>query len=198
MRTSAYEPQEIVDEVFALYEIYGDEDYIGEPVSQLEHMSQAATLAVQEGYDDEVILAAFFHDIGHLCADPGEVESMGGNGNVDHEKLGASYLLGCGFSERVAALVQSHVQAKRYLTYKYPEYYNKLSDASKITFEFQGGKMSAEEADEFESHPDAELMIRLRYWDDKAKEINVAVDNLNCMKEIALRHLQKQAAIAGH
>lgn len=68
MRTSAYEPQEIVDEVFALYEIYGDEDYIGEPVSQLEHMSQAAALAVQEGYDDEVILAAFFHDIGHLCA----------------------------------------------------------------------------------------------------------------------------------
>ena len=28
-------PEEIVDEVFALYEKHGDEDYIGEPVSQL-------------------------------------------------------------------------------------------------------------------------------------------------------------------
>ena len=37
--------EEIVEEVFALYEQYGDEDYIGEPVSQLEHMSQAAALA---------------------------------------------------------------------------------------------------------------------------------------------------------
>ena len=37
--------EQIVDEVFSLYELHGDEDYIGEPVSQLEHMSQAAALA---------------------------------------------------------------------------------------------------------------------------------------------------------
>ena len=66
-------PEAIVKEVFSLYEKHGDEDYIGEPVSQLEHMSQAALLAEEEGYDDEVILAAFFHDIGHLCAEEGEV-----------------------------------------------------------------------------------------------------------------------------
>ncbi|HNP95352.1 MAG TPA: hypothetical protein PKJ63_06975, partial [Cyclobacteriaceae bacterium] len=47
----------IVDEIFALYTKYGDEDYIGEPVSQLEHMSQAAQLAIDSGADDEVILA---------------------------------------------------------------------------------------------------------------------------------------------
>ena len=37
---------EIIREVFELYEKHGDEDYIGEPVSQLEHMSQAAQLAI--------------------------------------------------------------------------------------------------------------------------------------------------------
>lgn len=182
-------PELIVDEVFALYEKHGDEDYIGEPVSQLEHMSQAAALAEEEGFDDEVVLAAFFHDIGHLCAD--EAESMEGFGNVDHEKLGAAYMRSKGFSERVATLVQSHVIAKRYLTYKYPEYYNKLSDASRATLEFQGGRMTAEEAADFESDPDSELYIRFRYWDDKAKETNKPVENLPHLKSIALSHLHK-------
>ncbi|MEO6639264.1 MAG: phosphohydrolase, partial [Ginsengibacter sp.] len=55
------------DEVLSLYKQYGNEDYIGEPVSQIEHMCQCAQLAEKEDYDEEVILAAFFHDIGHLC-----------------------------------------------------------------------------------------------------------------------------------
>lgn len=190
MTFSQYNPQAVVKEVFSLYEKFGDEDYIGEPVSQLEHMSQAAALAMAEGYDDEVVLAAFFHDIGHLCADADEAESMDGMGNVDHEKLGADYLLERGFSERVANLVQGHVIAKRYLTYKYPEYYNRLSDASKGTLEFQGGVMTEEEANDFELNPDAELIVRLRYWDDMAKEMNVPVNNIELLKAMALTHLQ--------
>jgi phosphonate degradation associated HDIG domain protein len=190
MAFSLYDPHAVVKEVFSLYEKFGDEDYIGEPVSQLEHMSQAAALAQAEGYDDEVILAAFFHDIGHLCADADEAESMDGMGNVDHEKLGADYLLERGFSERVANLVQGHVIAKRYLTYKFPEYYNRLSDASKGTLEFQGGVMTEDEAADFELNPDAELIVRLRYWDDIAKEMNVPVNNIDYLKSIALIHLQ--------
>jgi len=182
----------VVNEIFALYEKFGDEDYIGEPVSQLEHMSQAAVLAEREGYDDEVILAAFFHDIGHLCADAGEVGSMDGMGNMDHEKLGADYLLERGFSKRIANLVQGHVVAKRYLTYKFPEYYDKLSDASKATLEFQGGVMNQNEAKAFELNPDAELIVRLRYWDDTAKEMNIPVTNVGYLKELAINHLRKQ------
>jgi len=189
MNRAATTPEDIVDEVFALYEKHGDEDYIGEPVSQLEHMSQAATLAEDEGYDDEVILAAFFHDIGHLCAEDAEAESMDGFGNVDHEKLGADYLRERGFSERLATLVESHVIAKRYLTYKYPEYYNKLSEASRATLEFQGGRMTDNEAAEFEKHPDAELFIKLRYWDDQSKEMNTPVQDLEHLKSLAINHL---------
>ncbi|GAA4906484.1 phosphonate degradation HD-domain oxygenase [Mucilaginibacter defluvii] len=185
-------PEVIVDEVFALYERHGDEDYIGEPVSQLEHMNQAASLAEHEGYDDEVILAAFFHDIGHLCAAQGEAESMDGMGNVDHEKLGADYLLEQGFSERVANLVRAHVIAKRYLTYKYPEYYEKLSPASRVTLEFQGGIMSADEATAFEANPDKGLIIRFRYWDDEAKLANIPVTNLSVLKLKALAHLKSR------
>ncbi|MDN3582791.1 phosphonate degradation HD-domain oxygenase [Mucilaginibacter flavus] len=191
MSYSAYDPHAVVKEVFSLYEKFGDEDYIGEPVSQLEHMSQAAALAQAEGYDDEVVLAAFFHDIGHLCTEAGEAESMDGMGNVDHEQIGADFLLERGFSERVANLVQGHVIAKRYLTYKYPEYYNRLSDASKATLNFQGGVMTEDEASDFELNPDAELIIRLRYWDDMAKEMHVPVDNIQHLKNIALTHLQQ-------
>lgn len=182
-------PEHIVNEIFALYEKHGDEDYIGEPVSQLEHMSQAAALAEEEGFDDEVILAAFFHDIGHLCADDLNVENMDGFGKVDHEKLGADYLRERGFSERLATLVESHVMAKRYLTYKYPEYYDQLSEASKATLEFQGGRMDMMEALDFEDDPDAELFIHLRYWDDKAKETGQPVNNLDHLRALALAHL---------
>lgn len=189
MNRAALKPEDIVNEIFALYEKHGGEDYIGEPVSQLEHMSQAAVLAEEEGFEDEVILAAFFHDIGHLCAEDGNAASMDGFGNVDHEQLGADYLRERGFSERLATLVESHVIAKRYLTYKYPEYYNKLSEASKATLEFQGGRMTEVEAVSFEQNPDAELFIRLRYWDDKAKELNKPIQDIDHLKSLAINHL---------
>jgi phosphonate degradation associated HDIG domain protein len=190
MTPLASTPEEIIAEVFALYEQHGDEDYIGEPVSQMEHMSQAAVLAQAEGYDDEVILATFFHDIGHLCAAGNEAGSMDGMGNIDHEKLGADYLLDRGFSSRLASLVNGHVIAKRYLTYKHPEYFEKLSLASRATLNFQGGVMSAEEAAIFEQDPDVDLIIRMRYWDDEAKLQNIPVNNIAYLKAIAINHLQ--------
>jgi phosphonate degradation associated HDIG domain protein len=191
MNVSVFKPETIINEVFALYEKHGNEDYIGEPVSQIEHMSQAAALAEEEGFDDEVILAAFFHDIGHLCVSNDEAKSMDGFGNVDHEKLGADYLRERGFSERLASLVESHVMAKRYLTFKDPEYYNQLSEASKATLEFQGGRMNEGEASDFEQDPDAELFVRLRYWDDKAKEVNKPLHNISNLKLLAISHLYK-------
>ena len=63
---------QIADEIIALYERHGADDYIGEPVSQLEHTGQSAQLAEREGYDEQVILAAFLHDIGHLGVSTGE------------------------------------------------------------------------------------------------------------------------------
>ncbi|MFX7140118.1 HDIG domain-containing metalloprotein, partial [Acinetobacter baumannii] len=90
---------------------YGSEDYIGEKVSQIEHMTQAAALAEAAGYDDEVILSAFFHDIGHLCEQEMEVERMEQYWVVNHENIGYDYLIQKGFSETIAKLVKSHVAA---------------------------------------------------------------------------------------
>tara|TARA_R110002020_G_scaffold63707_2_gene169719 strand:+ start:233 stop:814 length:582 start_codon:yes stop_codon:yes gene_type:complete len=178
-----------VDLIFDLYSKYGQEDYIGEPVSQIEHMCQSAQLAEKEGYDEEVILAAFFHDIGHLCVNLGNFESMGGYGIQSHEKIGGDFLRGLGFPERVAKLVENHVQAKRYLTYKYPEYFQKLSEASRKTLEFQGGKMNGSEAATFEADPLFEVSLKMRTWDEMAKEVNVALPDLSIYRSIAKRVL---------
>ncbi|WP_277592043.1 phosphonate degradation HD-domain oxygenase [Pseudomonas chlororaphis] len=180
-------PEQRIAEVFGLYERFGDSDYIGEPVSQIEHMSQAAQLAMAEGFDDEVVLAAFFHDIGHICAQG--VESMGGFGVAGHERLGADYLRRAGFSERLARLVEYHVQAKRYLTCKEPGYYERLSQASRRTLEYQGGVMSAEEARAFEQDPLCAVSLRLRHWDEQAKELRVPVMDLQVLKDKAVRLL---------
>jgi phosphonate degradation associated HDIG domain protein len=183
------EAQTAVDEIFSLYEKYGAADYIGEPVSQIEHMCQAAQLAEAEGYDEEVILAAFFHDIGHLCEHILPVESMGGYGSVDHESLGGQFLREKGFSEKIAKLVESHVAAKRYLTYKFPDYYNKLSEASKMTLAQQGGVMTGVEAKKFEEDHLHFLFIKIRKWDDEAKVEHIPLPSLEIYKQMALQHL---------
>ena len=181
--------EQVIAEVFALYERFGDSDYIGEPVSQIEHMSQAAELAMAEGFDDEVVLAAFFHDIGHICTE--DAENMGGFGVVSHERLGADYLRRLGFSERMARLVEYHVQAKRYLTLKEPGYYARLSEASRRTLEYQGGVMSAAEAEAFERDPLCAVSLRMRQWDEQAKDMWVPVIDLEVLKAKALALLIK-------
>lgn len=187
--------EQVLDEVFGLYRQFGDADYIGEPVSQLEHMSQAAQRAMAEGCDDEVVLAAFFHDIGHLCPCPAPAQqSMGGYGVASHERLGADYLRRAGFSERLARLVEYHVQAKRYLTRVEPGYYERLSEASRRTLEYQGGRMSEQEAADFARNPLCDLSLRLRRWDEQAKRMHIPVIDLQFLRNKA-QHLLSQSVI---
>ena len=183
------------NEIIFLYERHGNEAYIGEPVSQIEHMCQCAQLAEAAGADDDVILAAFFHDIGHLyefAFPEKKLQNMDDFGIVDHENLGAAYLLSKGFSEKIAKLVQSHVAAKRYLTYHYPEYYNQLSDASKKTLEFQGGVMTQDEALAFEENELFDQYVAIRRWDDLAKKTQQPLADLFHYKQLMIEHLSLQ------
>lgn len=175
-------PQEIADEIIELFQKSGTSDYIGEAINQLEHASQCAELAMKSRADDEVILAAFFHDIGHLI-NPEKAESMGGFGVAHHEMAGAQYLREKGFSERLCHLVEGHVATKRYLTGKHPEYLNSLSPASHETLKFQGGPMTPEEVKQYESNPDLMHHLSIRSWDDQAKLTGVPVIEMNLIKQ---------------
>ncbi|MBS1684308.1 MAG: HDIG domain-containing protein [Bacteroidetes bacterium] len=185
--------QQKVDDIFALYEQHGAEEYYGEAVTQLEHMCQSAELARTGGYDDEVVLAAFFHDIGYLIHSRNK-ETMGSYGRTNHEKEAGAFLRSMGFSERVAQLAEQHVNAKRYLTYADPAYYDRLSEASKKTLEYQGGPMKEAEAKAFREDPLFDLNITMRKWDEEAKLTGQPLPDLNIYKHMAIHHLERQQA----
>ncbi len=186
------EAERITNEIIHLYIEYGGEEYSGEKISQLEHMVQAARLARAEGFNDEVVLAAFLHDIGHIAEKLTDENSMNSYGIRDHEAIGASFLEDRGFSFRISRLVASHVAAKRYLTLREPGYYDKLSEASKHTLEFQGGPMSDEEADLLEEDPLFREIIQMRRWDEAAKLENQPIPSLDIFKELIFQHLEEQ------
>ncbi|MBS1669664.1 MAG: HD domain-containing protein [Bacteroidetes bacterium] len=184
--------RQVTEEVMGLYEKHGGEEYAGEKITQLEHMVQAAQLAEVQGFDEEVVLAAFLHDIGHICEAGHGDNEMDGFGIKNHEEIGADYLLSKGFSKKLARLVESHVEAKRYLTFKYPEYYHQLSDASKKTLEYQGGPMEEDEANAFEQYPLFDLIIKMRKWDEEAKIEHKPMPALAHFKMMIQRHLESQ------
>lgn len=150
-----------------LYEIQGSLDY-GEDVSQRSHAIQCAELALAAQASSETVLAAFFHDIGHLL-ELEDGQDMEGFGHQAHDRVGADYLRTLGLPDRIPDLVSGHVAAKRYLTSMNPDYLTHLSEASRITLGFQGGPMTPEECTRFRQHPMSEDWLLLRQWDDEAK-----------------------------
>ena len=63
-----------------------------------------------------------------------------------------------------------HVQAKRYLCYVNPAYYDTLSEPSRQSLALQGGVMDANEAQQFETYSNYKEAVLLRTWDDLAKD----------------------------
>lgn len=186
------EASQIAEEIIHLYSLHGHDEYAGEKVSQLEHMVQAAELARIQVFDDEVILAAFLHDIGHIAEKISDNNSMGAYGIKDHETLGAEFLTERGFSKRLIRLVASHVVAKRWLTRRETGYYDKLSEASKKTLEYQGGPLTDEEAEIMEKDPLFKEIIQMRRWDEEAKLENQPMPSLDNFRNLIFLHLVTQ------
>ena len=127
--TETARAREITNCVFDLFKKYGDNDYIGEPVSQREHMVQCAMLAEKHGYSWGIVLGALLHDIGHLVGFEKSLPQMGGDdsiGTVGHELVGEQFLQELGFGQDVCSFARGHVDAKRYLVYKQSGYYEKV------------------------------------------------------------------------
>ena len=150
----------------------GGLEYIGEEVSHLQHAHQSYQLALSEGADMELRVAAFLHDIGHMIG-----EDSDEYGVADHDTVGACWLHKAGFSERVVAVVVQHVNARRYLCRRFPVYYQKLSEVGKKSLENQGGVMTAKQADDFEQLPYFGDIVRVRQWDERAKDKSLTETN---------------------
>jgi phosphonate degradation associated HDIG domain protein len=163
----------IVNEIMDLIAKRGAAAYHGEAVSQEEHALQAAELAEREGSQNSLVVAALLHDIGHLLDGQNEdLAELGVDGR--HEEAACAWLERH-FPPEVTEPIRLHVAAKRYLCAVESKYQAGLSPASRMSLELQGGPMTSEEVADFEGNEFFQEAVRLRYWDDAAKILGLAV-----------------------
>ncbi|MDA7949336.1 MAG: HD domain-containing protein [Hyphomicrobiaceae bacterium] len=171
----------------------GAEEYGGEQVTQLQHGLQCAALAEQEGAPDTLIVAALLHDIGHMIDIPdGETAESVAVKGIDtlHEDVAAAFLKSW-FDDAVIEPIRHHVDAKRYLCFVEADYFDGLSEASKRSLELQGGAFNEAQARVWIAQPFAEEGVRLRRWDDQAKDPAAGTPPLSHFKEIVERVVAK-------
>lgn len=159
---------DVTDDLLALFARRGGEQYSGEPVTQLQHALQTATLAEASGADDELVTAALLHDLGHLLQDLGATPTLRGVDDL-HQYVAIPFLR-AHFGERVLGAIQGHVDAKRWLCATRPGYHAALSDDSKRSLLLQGGVFDERQAQDFIARPGAHEAVQLRVWDDLAKD----------------------------
>ncbi len=139
-------------------------------LSLLHHGLRCADLlTVSDPGDPELQVAGLLHDVGHVLA-PGCADV--------HGTVGADAVRPV-LGERVAALIEGHVPAKRFLVTVDPAYRSRLSAGSRRTLTGQGEAMSGAEAAAFSRTPHFEGAVRLRRADEQAKDPSVAASRLS-------------------
>jgi len=181
--------------LFETLAIHGGTQYGLEKVSQLDHALQCAALAEQEGAGLALIVAALFHDIGHLV-DSGERNAVKRTVDDRHETKGVA-ILSRWFDTDVTGPVRLHVPAKRYLCAVEPDYYGALSFASQRSLEMQGNPFDHVAAEAFIEKPYAEDAVRLRRWDDRAKVPDLNVSALDHYRPYVKALLPVPERVAG-
>ena len=160
-------------------------------VSQLDHALQCAAQARRDRADDEAVVAALLHDVGHLLT-PDDVEAPG-----RHHGSAAALVLRPHVPLRVAWLIEHHVVAKRYLVTVDPRYAASLSPVSRRSLAAQGACLAPDEASVLETHPWFGDAVRLRRWDDAAKQPGLTCDPLIEYAPLLERWLGPQRWTAG-
>jgi predicted HD phosphohydrolase len=174
---------ELLDLLVDLGDAPGETDGL----SELDHGLQCADeLRRARPHDTELQLAGLVHDIGHQFGH-----------DEDHGTLGAAKvrrLLG----DRVAALVEAHVPAKRFLVTTDPAYGTTLSPVSTISLGVQGGTMSEHEVEVFHRSPYRDDAVMLRRADELAKVPGRSVPPLDPWVPLLTRLAQTQHPRPGH
>ena len=183
-----------LQDIERLFEACGHEQYSGEPVTQLQHALQTAALGEVEGASDALVTAALLHDLGHLLHDLGETPSLQGVDDV-HQYRALPFLRGL-FADEVLNAIKLHVDAKRYLCATHTGYHNDLSADSKRSLILQGGIFSAGDTAKFIAQPGAQDAVRLRLWDDLAKDADMITPPLSHFMQRARRCAKPEGALA--
>jgi len=154
-------------------------------VNQLQHALQAAQQAETDGCTPATVLASLLHDVGHMIHELGEDPASRGIDDV-HEEIGAAWLARH-FTPDVVEPARLHVAAKRYLCATESDYFGKLSADSVRSLELQGGLMSADEVAAFRKLPHYAEAVRLRRYDEGAKDPHASTADFDHF----LRHVER-------
>ena len=155
--------------------------YIGENVTISEHMIQAAMIAEKSKSKDFLICSCLLHDYGHFILDDPD-ELIRKNQDGKHEDIGYEYLKKF-FKREVVEPIKHHVIAKRYLA-RDKKYFNKLSSASVVSLELQGGLLNSKEAKSFEKEEFFKEAIKLRKFDEVAKKVGLKIKDIIDYKDL--------------
>ena len=167
MNSISKDSLDIIEFLLELFERRGAEEYMGEPVTMSQHMEQSAACAVADGANEELVIAALLHDVGHFVADFPLDALENGVDNV-HEEVGAQFLAAY-FPPSVTEPIRLHVPAKRYLCAVDEAYQKRLSSASVHSLMVQGGPMNESEIAQFEANSYHRDAVQLRLYDDDGK-----------------------------
>jgi predicted HD phosphohydrolase len=164
-----------VEEIIAACQSMAGSPYDDEPVDQLEHALQCASLARDSGGDRDFVIAALLHDIARAPA----VAGIPFDGPREHHGEIAARWLTPRVGAQIAWLAEQHVPAKRYLVATDVNYHAQLTEVSARTLLAQGGPMSDEEVAAFRRAPDWRRAVQLRDLDDRAKVPGALVPDLD-------------------
>ncbi len=155
-----------------------------ECVDELTHALQSAARAIDDGADDELVLAAALHDVAHspLFDDVGAVH---------HDTFARDWLTPR-FGARVGWLAGAHVAAKRYLVATDPDYTGTLTDVSVDSLHHQGG---AGVDPAFVAHPWWPNALRMRRYDDAAKNPRATGASIDDVLTVAGRVLRQRHSV---
>ena len=154
-----------------------------ESVTQLEHALQAADLASKSVSEPILIASALLHDIGHLLIDEFSGDDRFLLNDLNHELIGARFFEKYLPKEAIAT-IRLHVPVKRYLCSTEKDYFSSLSNASKRSFELQGGYLTIKQQKSIEQEDYLQSAIKIRKWDDKSKISGKVVPPLEDYRDI--------------
>jgi predicted HD phosphohydrolase len=152
-----------------------------EDVDELDHALQSAARAIDDGADDELVLAAALHDLAHSpLFDPAAT--------LAHDAAAREWLEPR-FGPRVGWLAGQHVSAKRYLAATDPTYGSSLSPTSVLSLGAQGG---AGVDPALVAHPWWRDALRLRRYDDAAKDPDAESATIDDVLVVAERVMRQR------
>ena len=174
-----------VDELFdvlvacdGFFDSLGDD---GDPLPVLDHSLQCAAILLDAAPDDdELVVAGLVHDIGHRLQPQHSREHGMIAADAVRDLLGP----------RVAALVELHVPAKRYLVTTDSSYSSALSHGSTVSLARQGGLLDDDERAALEARPELHDALTLRRADEGAKVVGASVPGLDHWRPVVGRVAQ--------